>query len=232
MSNYIKDITIAFLGGSFALFLQWYIIRLERLKTRRSVLYNLLEVYSNLLRIERIGNLDSFLNDFYLKLEIPQKEIEFATPVLKKQLVDIIFTELISELNSLSFQYSEAVKELAKDRPILAFEISHLANSIKISSESLENFISNLSNQFSEYDNSKIEEIINDILKKYLISDNVKEIKSAILKVSYSISFISYFKTFQKVKHLNNIGNIKHELETFSNEIVTKFRESEKLGNF
>ena len=54
MTELLKNIFIAFSGGSFALIIQWYIFRRERLGTRRSVLYVLIEIYSNISKLEKL----------------------------------------------------------------------------------------------------------------------------------------------------------------------------------
>lgn len=232
MNTYIKDISIAFLGGSIALFLQWYIIRLERLKIRRSVLYNILEVYSNLLRIERIGNLDTLLKDVYTKMGIPASEFESITPLFKNQLTEILFDDIITELNEQSLHYKDAIKELAKDKPILAFEISHHASYLQIATENLDRFISNFKTEITEENQIEFEKIIRDILKENLISENINEIRKSILRISCSISPFYYYTTRKKIKFLSNKKSYGNELEKYMNDIVEMFRNAEKQGNF
>jgi|GEM_PF-4188607 hypothetical protein len=232
MNTYIKDISIAFLGGSIALFLQWYIIRLERLKIRRSVLYNILEVYSNLLRIERIGNLDTLLKDVYTKMGIPENEIDSITPIFKNQLTEILFDDIVNELNEQSLHYKDAIKELAKDKPILAFEISHHASYLQIATENLDRFISNFKTEITEENQIEFEKIIRDILKENLISENINEIRKSILRISCSISPFYYYTTRKKIKFLSNKKSYGNELEKYMNDIIEMFRNAEKQGNF
>lgn len=220
MNTYIKDISIAFLGGSIALFLQWYIIRLERLKIRRSVLYNILEVYSNLLRIERIGNLDTLLKDVYTKMGIPENEIDSITPIFKNQLTEILFDDIVNELNEQSLHYKDAIKELAKDKPILAFEISHHASYLQIATENLDRFISNFKTEITEENQIEFEKIIRDILKENLISENINEIRKSILRISCSISPFYYYTTRKKIKFLSNKKSYGNELEKYMNDII------------
>lgn len=232
MNTYIKDISIAFLGGSIALFLQWYIIRLERLKIRRSVLYNILEVYSNLLRIERIGNLDTLLKDVYTKMGIPENEIDSITPIFKNQLTEILFDDIVNELNEQSLHYKDAIKELAKDKPILAFEISHHASYLQIATENLDRFISNFKTEITAENQIEFEKIIRDILKENLISENINEIRKSILRISCSISPFYYYTTRKKIKFLSNKKSYGNELEKYMNDIIEMFRNAEKQGNF
>lgn len=232
MNTYIKDISIAFLGGSIALFLQWYIIRLERLKIRRSVLYNILEVYSNLLRIERIGNWDTLLKDVYTKMGIPENEIDSITPIFKNQLTEILFDDIVNELNEQSLHYKDAIKELAKDKPILAFEISHHASYLQIATENLDRFISNFKTEITEENQIEFEKIIRDILKENLISENINEIRKSILRISCSISPFYYYTTRKKIKFLSNKKSYGNELEKYMNDIIEMFRNAEKQGNF
>jgi len=232
MNTYIKDISIAFLGGSIALFLQWYIIRLERLKIRRSVLYNILEVYSNLLRIERIGNLDTLLKDVYIKMGIPENEIDSITPIFKNQLTEILFDDIVNELNEQSLHYKDAIKELAKDKPILAFEISHHASYLQIATDNLDRFISNFKTEITEENQIEFEKIIRDILKENLISENINEIRKSILRISCSISPFHYYTTRKKINFLSNKKSYGNELEKYMNDIIEMFRNAEKQGNF
>ena len=104
-------------------------------------------------------------------IQINENEIDSITPIFKNQLTEILFDDIVNELNEQSLHYKDAIKELAKDKPILAFEISHHASYLQIATENLDRFISNFKTEITEENQIEFEKIIRDILKENLLKD-------------------------------------------------------------
>lgn len=220
MSELIKNIIIAFLGGSFALVLQLFANRKKRLGNRRSVLYILLEVYWNITRLERFKESDNFLDKFSSKLDINPIEINKVKPFLNEILFKVMFEGVISELKELSDSYSSLILSLASEEPILAYKISHLAKSLEKSKIYFDGLSNDMKAQFSKSEHEQIDNFIKNIFHNNIIFGERENVQISILKVGRSISFIQYFKVKNLIKEINTNQVDEAEIEKFVSIIM------------
>lgn len=215
MSELIKNILIAFLGGSFALVLQMFTYRKERLGNRRSILYILIEVYWNISRLERFKESDQFLDKIFSKLDIDQSETDQVKPFLNGILFKVMFEDVIKELNEFSDNYSSLILSLASEKPILAYKISHLAKSLEKSSSYFDGISNDMKTQFPESEHEQIDSFIKNIFHNNIIFSEKESIQKSILNVGRSISIFQYFRAKNIIKEINTNQIDEAEIEKF-----------------
>ncbi|MHA8108439.1 hypothetical protein [Aquirufa sp. A-Brett2-W8] len=216
MNDLIRNILIAFLGGSFALVLQLFSYRKERLGNRRSILYILIEVYGNITRLERLKDSDHFLDKIFSKLDIDPSETDQVKPFLNGILFKVMFEDVINELNELSDNYSSLILSLASEKPILAYKISHLAKSLEKSTLYFDGISNDFKTQFPESEHEQIDSFIKNIFHNNIIFSEKESIRKSILKVGRSISIFQYFKAKNIIKEINTNQIDETEIEKFA----------------
>lgn len=223
MIELIKNISIAISGGLFALIIQWYIFRRERLGTRRSVLYVLIELYTNIYKLDKLNESDELLDDIFDELDIDPCEIEKERPILNQIIINAIFKDVLAEFEEISLSYPKLILELSKEKPLLAYRISHHAKFLNKITLYLENVLMELKENMPHFQHEELDKAFKSILRNRILFSDIENIRKSILKVSCSISIFQFFNTKKFLNRNDNSKIEKSEIKELADQIKSTF---------
>lgn len=230
MIELFKNISIAISGGSFALIIQWYVFRRERLGTRRIVLYVLIELYTNISKLEKFNETDELLDKLFNELDIDPVEIEKDKPMLNQIILNAIFRDVFTEFEEINLSYPKLILELSKERPLLAYRISHHAKCLNKITTYLENVLMELKVETTQFQHSELDESFKAIVRNEILFNDKENIRKSILKISCSISLIQFFKTKYFLFETDNTKIEKSDIKELAYKIKCLFEKHSDLN--
>jgi hypothetical protein len=223
MTELLKNIFIAFSGGSFALIIQWYIFRRERLGTRRSVLYVLIEIYSNISKLEKFNKSDELIDKLFNELDIDPVEIEKDRPMLNQIILNALFNDVLTEFEEINLSYPKLILELSKEKPLLAYRISHHSKFLNKITVYLENVIIDLKENIPQFQHEELDDAFKSIVRNRILFNDKENIRKSILQVSCSISIVQFFNTKRFLKRNDDTKIKNSEIKELADQIKILF---------
>lgn len=224
MMELLKNISIAFSGGSFALIIQWYIFKRERLSTRRSVLYALIEIYSNISKLEKFNKSDELLDMIFNELDLDPLESEKDRPILNQAILNALFNDVLAEFEEINLNYPKLILELSKESPILAYKISHHSKFLNKITIYLENVFINFKGNMPQLQHDELDDVFKSIVRNRILFYDKENIRKSILEVSYSISLLQFFSTKRFLKKKDDNSFNESEIKELADQIKNSLK--------
>lgn len=217
----IIAVSSVFLGWALNELTRFLNNRKENRNLKRQVLFNLLEINHQLIRLD------------------PKDIINVVVRVLKKhnlveddsigeilhQLMGNVFKkDAISEIENLEDEYEAAVSKLALTNPILAFRLkgrTKISQIDNIFNQYYKNCIEMFPNDLDEV--KQVEEVSDKMVIPDTIKDSIKNLKNDILKLALKINI----RTWVRVRKLlrNSKKKALTEIENFADVTIKKILE-------
>lgn len=181
---------------------QWFKLYRDDKKALNFILFNLIRTYSVCVKINK-KNLESGLKKLYKSIPQIAEGIEEFVPFISQMLISTqIKSTFNDELNSIKDKFDEAITDLSKTHPFIAF---HLSNSgVKSTLDTLENLGGEIKLEMEKI--APPGENVPDLstfLKLPLIEHSVSDLYKDIMYISDKISFITKFKSKKLLKSFN-----------------------------
>lgn len=224
MMELLKNISIAFSGGSFALIIQWYIFKRERLSIRRSVLYALIEIYSNISKLEKFNKSDELLDMIFIELDLDPLESEKDRSILNQAILNALFNDVLAEFEEINLNYPKLILELSKESPLLAYKISHHSKFLNKITIYLENVFINFKGNMPQLQHDELDDIFKSIVRNRILFYDKENIRKSILEVSYSISLLQFFNTKRFLKKNDDNSFKESEIKELADQIKNSLK--------
>lgn len=200
----------------------------ERKRILNSTLFNLLEIWH---RLKRLDNFNSkqlclvYLEE--IKKQLPNVEISITET---EQLTRLIENNLQSHLlqlvskgeDLLEDSFQQSVNKLAEVEPLLAHSL-HSNKAIKAAISELDNFINSTMVSFvhDEKDKAQADEMLKG-MKKYMYSDAILDLESDLKILSFKIGIPTYIRTKKllKSKSAASNGEMQRVLSKLISELI------------
>lgn len=225
--EFILNIVSAFLGGTFALFGQWYVFRSERFSTRRNVLYYLLEIYGNMIRIKKIQLMDKSYARALADHGLSSEESENIRGKFMAQVKVEIFNDVFDSLDDLNENYPKIVSDLSKENPILAFYISGHGKSLDKLISYIDSISETIKSESDISEHKQIDAVFESLFHSELIDMVVEDVKDSLLLLSKKISFIEHKRIREVLFKLEDTSNQDNEI---SEKLKSIFERMESMS--
>lgn len=166
-------------------------LRNEKRRKLKSVISTLLSLYHTLARFETNRLSDALIKELKQKYDIDELEQEETQQYFNDFIEKEMKPYLKSQLNLMKREYQEALRIVSEYEPILAYELRYAINF----ASTIETFEKVIENKTDSVESKQAF----DILKNYLTSEKLKELKEAISKIAFKVGFIQRRKIEAKM---------------------------------
>lgn len=198
----------------------WLTSRKGDSKIKKQVLFNLLELRFQLNKLNYEKYIDTLTDIAVERIPIgerPQNFKDTLKEVYMNSLKQVIEENVNSSISSIEVQYDKAVNELSSVDPIGAFRLFGKNKMTSQRDNALNDYSNNLLNSFCfEGDERVIEDSLEEVkktMKPEMINDLISDIEEEILRLSKSISFITYRETKNILKSPERVISKEQKVE-------------------
>ena len=203
-----------------------FLIRL-RIKDRRKlkkVLFNLLNVYFYLSRLNIGPQVDTLFNHLKKLLQEPLDPdlMEFLKSIIIKNAEEILNERTREKINSIKNNYENSLKDLSEVNPFLAYRLSDKLD-IYYLLDNLESWFKKISSDLN-LPNLEIEQNLLDAFQNKILKEYLDNLEAEIKKLSLSIGFLCWIKIISQLRKIKKIreNEIKKEFDDFLKEIINR----------
>lgn len=211
--EFLLNMISAFLGGTFALIVQWYVFRNEKYSTRRKVLYYLLEIYGNIYRLKKLKTIDLKYSKVLRDLGISEAEAMEVKSRIMSEVNQEVYADVFDELDDLNEHYPKIVDELSKENPTLAYYISGHGKSLDKMIGYLEKVTEAIKKEVPQNEHQQIDQIFATLFQNDFIDIVVDDIHSSLKLVGKSISIFELKKVKQVLDGIEDVKSDNSEIE-------------------
>lgn len=173
-------------------------------RTKKRVLYDLLEINFILSKLDNTDLVDEYLK--YIKSKFPKDDsFEQLKPFVQVQIENIIYQReidiVLNELDEIEETYNQAIIELSKIRPIRAYYlrgVSKILDHIEQLQEFAQDFTTEIIVEAPEA-NPILSDFINSV-KQEQFKESIGNIKKEIKRMSFSIGIITWIRSNKVIK--------------------------------
>jgi hypothetical protein len=203
-----------------------FLIRL-RIKDRRKlkkVLFNLLNVYFYLSRLNIGPQVDTLFNHLKKLLQEPLDPdlMEFLKSIIIKNAEEILNERTREKINSIKNNYESSLKDLSEVNPFLAYRLSDKLDIYDLL-DNLESWFKKISSDLN-LPNLEIEQNLLDAFQNKILKEYLDNLEAEIKKLSLSIGFLYWMKIISQLRKIKKIreNEIKKEFDDFLKEIINR----------
>lgn len=194
-------------------------------RTKKRVLYDLLEINFILSRLDNTDLVDEYLK--YIKSKFPKDDsFEQLKPFIQVQIENLIYQReidiVLDELDEIEETYNQAIIELSKIRPIRAYYlrgVSKILDQLEQLQEFAQDFTAEITVEAPEV-NTIMSDFINS-LKQEQFNESIENIKKEIKRMSFSIGIIMWIQSNKVIKKKSILldDKIKETLDSIFDKV-------------
>ncbi len=181
---------------------QWFRVRREDRKTLNVILYNLLEIYSLVKKLDEPGFENMFREIFAEIPELANATIpDDAIRIVAKTIHAIQIKSVLNhDLPAIKVTFDTSVVELSKIYPLIAFEINNSAN-IPSLFDVLQEIVAAIDRLANQTDEKMLP--IEDFMKPMLVGHSIRNLQTDILDISRNLGVFTKYQVKKKIALLN-----------------------------